>query len=263
MSDGMFAVVQSKMERIEPAALENALIAGGKFIKADASRAARKARGFLAQRLTKSQADEIARRLLAENYSVRVLPMNELADAGKPVSVAWLRMTPDSLGVPLGAHDVLLDMSWTGVFVVNAGHLSVLEEQKHEEVWRTSEGHRFTDVKKTSRSERHPAVEVIGVSAAGSLVYLRLISVRMQGLKMPGIPLDLPRHLQFFEVLERLVANATAALVSPETRKMLADRRADQTRTAGSLQFETDERTLADYSRWLLQLVMFREAERA
>ena len=263
MSEGTFAVVQSKLERIEPAELENALMTGGKFPKADASRAARKARGFLAQRLTKSQADEIAKRLIAVGYSVRVLPMNELADAGKPASVAWLRMTPGSLGVPLGAHDVLLDMPWTGVFVVNAGHLSVLEEQTHEEVWRTSHGQRFTDIKKTSRSERHPAVEVIGVSTAGNLVYVRLISVRMQGVKMPGIPLDQPRHLQFFEVLERLVTNATAALISPETRKMLADRRADQTRTDGSLQFEADERALADYSRWLLQLVMFRDAERA
>ena len=263
MSEGTFAVVQSKLERIDPAALESALMAGGKFPKADASRAARKARGFLAQRLTKSQADEIARRLIADGCSVRVLAMNELADAGKPVSVSWLRMTPGSLGVPLGAHDVVLDVPWTGVFVVNAGHLSVLEEQSHEEVWRTSRGHQFTDVKKTSRSERHPAVEVIGVSASGNLVYVRLIAVRMQGAKMPGIPLDQPRHLQFFEVLERLVTNATAALVSPETRKMLADRRADQTRTAGSLQFEADERALADYSRWLLQLVMFREAERA
>ena len=44
---------------------------------------------------------------------------------------------------------------------------------------------------------------------------------------------------------------------------MLTDRKADRTRTDGTLQFEADERALADYSRWLLQLVMFREAERA
>ena len=264
MSDGMFAVVQSKLERIDPAALESALIVGGKFPKADASRAARKVRGFLAQRLAKPQADEIAKRLLADGYSVRVMAMNELADAGKAISVTWLRMTPESLGVPLGAHETILDVPWTGVFVINAGHLSVLEQQVQEgEVFHYGHGQWITETKRTSQSERHPAVEVIGVSGAGSLVYLRLVSVRLQGSKMPGIPLDQPRHVQFFEVLERLVNGATAAFISPETRKLLADRRADRTRTEGTLQFEADERAFADYSRWLLQLVMFREAERA
>jgi hypothetical protein len=153
-------------------------------------------------------------------------------------------------------------MPWTGVFVINAGHLSVLE-QKHREIESVdARGFKHYETKNVSQSERHPAVEVIGVSSAGSLVYLRLVSVRMQGSKMPGIPLDVPRHMQFFEVLDRLVQNATAAFVSPETRKMLADRQADRTRTEGSLQFEADERAFADYSRWLLQLVMFREAER-
>jgi hypothetical protein len=78
---------------------------------------------------------------------------------------------------------------------------------------------------------------------------------------MADIPLQLPRHMQFFFVLERLVQHATTAFVSPETRKLLADRRADQSRAAGSLQFEADERAFTDYTRWLLQLVMFREAE--
>jgi len=263
MSEGMFAVVQSKLERIDPAALESALIVGGKFPKADASRAARKVRGFLAQRLAKPQADEIAKRLIADGYSVRVMAMNELADAGKAISVTWLRMMPESLGVPVGAHDTVLDVPWSGVFVVNAGHLSVLE-QKHRETESVDfRGFPRYETKNVSQSERHPAVEVIGVSGAGSLVYLRLVSVRLQGSKMPGIPLDQPRHVQFFEVLERLVNGATAAFISPETRKLLADRRADRTRTEGTLQFEADERAFADYSRWLLQLVMFREAERA
>jgi hypothetical protein len=82
----------------------------------------------------------------------------------------------------------------------------------------------------------------------------------MQGNKMPGVPLDLPRRLQFFCVLDELVKRATSAFISPETRKMLVDRKADQSRAEGSLQFEADERAFTDYSRWLLQLVMFREA---
>jgi hypothetical protein len=264
MSDGMFAVVQSKLELIDPAALESALIQGGKFPKADASRAARKVRGFLAQRVTKPQADEIAKRLIADGYNVRVLAMNELADAGKPLSVAWLRMTPEAVGVPVGAHETILEVPWTSVFVINAGHLSVVETDIREgEVFRYGRGHAITEIKKTARSERYPALELIGVSNSGQLVYARLLSVRMQGAKMPGIPLDVPRHVQFFEVLERLVLNARAAFISPETRKMLADRKADRTHSEGTLQFEADERALAEYSRWLLQLVMFREAERA
>jgi hypothetical protein len=262
MTGAGFAVVQAKFEPIEPAALEDALMTGGKIPKADASRAARRARGFLAQRLTRPQADEIAQRLIARGYSVRVLAMNDLADAGKPVSVAWLRMTPESLGVPIGGQETIHDIPWSGVFVVNAGHLSVLEQQVQEkDVFRTSRGHAITEYQRTSHSERHPALEIIGVSNAGSLIYLRLLSLRMQGNKMPGIPLDQPRHMQFFEVLERVVHGATAAFISPETRKMLADRRADRTRTEGSVQFEADERAFAEYSRWLLQLVMFRETE--
>jgi hypothetical protein len=187
-----------------------------------------------------------------------------LADADKPISVAWLRLTPEAVGVPIGAHEAILDVPWSGVFVINAGHLSVVETDAQEgEVFRYGRGYSITEIKKTSRSERYPALELIGVSTAGKLVYLRLLSLRMQGSKMPGIPLDQPRHMQFFEVLKRLMANARTAFVSPETRKMLIDRKADRTRSDGTLQFEADERALAEYSRWLLQLVMFREAERA
>ncbi|HEX5106780.1 MAG TPA: hypothetical protein VFV87_23330 [Pirellulaceae bacterium] len=261
MADELYAVVQSKLERIEPAALETALVSGGGIPKPDASRSARKSRGFLAQRISKFQADGIAKQLIAAGHAVRVLPMSQLADVGKPVSVTWLRLTPEALGVPIGAQELVLDVPWSSVFVVNAGHLSVLE-QKHREIeTRDFRGFPQYETQKISQSERHPAVEVIGLSAEGSLVYLRLISLRMQGTKIPGVPLDLPRHMQFFFVLERLAALSTAAFVSPETRKMLADRKVDRSKTEGSLQFEADERAFTDYSRWLLQLVMFREAE--
>lgn len=262
MTDELFAVVQAKFERIEPELLEQALIAGGRIPKADASRAARRNRGFLAQRLARVQAEGIAKLLIGSGHAVRVLPMGQLADVGKPVSVTWLRIQPQSLGVPLGMQEVILEMPWTSVFVVNAGHLSVLEQKFREVEGIDVRGRPVVETKTSSRSERHPAVEVLGVSASGSLVYLRLVSLRMQGNKMPGVPLDLPRHMQFFYVLEQLVQNATLAFISPETRKMLADRKADRSKTEGSLQFEADERAFTDYSRWLLQLVIFREGER-
>jgi hypothetical protein len=260
MADDLYAVVQSKFERIEPEILEQALIAGGGFPRADASRTARKSRGFLAQRISKAQAEGIAKHLIASGHAIRAMPMGELADIGKAISVTHFTFQPQSLGVPLGGQAALLEVPWTGVFVINAGHLSVVE-QKHREVGGVDfRGMPTFETKITQRSERHPAVEVIGVSSAGTLVYLRLLSLRMQANKIPGMPLELPRQHQFFFVLEQLVTHSTAALVSPETRKMLADRKVDRSKSEGSLQFEADERAFTDYSRWLLQLVMFREA---
>jgi hypothetical protein len=261
MADNSFAVVQARLERLDPELVEQALIAGAGFPKADASRAARRNRGFLAQRISQAQAEGVARVLQQSGCAVRVLPMSSLAEIGKPISVTHLTFQPQSLGVPLGMQQVLLDVPWTGVFVINAGHLSVIE-QKHREVDSGIDlrGRPVIETKTTQHSERHPALEVIGVSSAGSMVYLRLLSVRMQGNKIPGVPPELPRHMQFFFVLEQLVRLATAAFVSPETRKMLADRKVDRSKSEGSLQFEADERAFTDYSRWLLQLVMFRES---
>lgn len=262
MPDDLFAVVQSKFERIEPETLENALTAGGKVPKADASRAARRNRGFLAQRQSRLAAEGIANQLLQAGHAVRVLPMSGLAELGRPVSITWLNIQDAALGIPLSSQELLLDVPWSSVFVINAGHLSVLEQQAREVASVDGRGRPTLETRTSHRSERYPAVEIVGVSLAGSLIYARLVSLRMQGAKMPGVPLQLPRHMQFFFVLEWLVQRATAAFISPETRKMLADRQADRTRTEGALQFEADERAFTDYTRWLLQLVMFREAER-
>lgn len=260
MADETYAVMQTRLERIEPEVLEQALIIGGKLPKADASRAARRCRGFIVQRMPRAAADAIAQLLNAAGYAVRALPMAQLAELGKPVAVSWLRIDDVSLGIPMGGQQVLFDVPWSSVFVVNAGHLSVLEQKSREVGTVDARGNPTVETKITPRSERHPALEIVALSAAGKLIYARLLSLRMQGQKMPGVPLDLPRRLQFFVVLDELVKRTTSAFVSPETRKMLVDRKADQSRADGSLQFEADERAFTDYSRWLLQLVMYREA---
>src|SRR5688572_10936736 len=120
MAAELFAVVQSKFERIDPALLENAFMAGAGMPKADAVRAARRSRGFLIQRLARPQADGIASLLTQAGHAIRVMPMQELADVGKPISVTWLRFQPEALGVPMGAQDLVLDIPWPAVFVVNA-----------------------------------------------------------------------------------------------------------------------------------------------
>ena len=54
----LFSLLQTRHERIEPAALQEALLAGAGLPKADAVRAAHRCRGILAERLTHKQAEE-------------------------------------------------------------------------------------------------------------------------------------------------------------------------------------------------------------
>jgi hypothetical protein len=263
MAAPQFAVVQAKIEPIEPAHLEQALMAGAGMPKADASRASRRHRGFLLERASERQAADVASLLTQAGYAVRAIAAQQLVDLGRPTSINWLQIAPEHLGVPLHPQKLPIRVPWSAVFVVNAGHLSTLEQDVQEIESVSSRGMVHIETKRLERSERHPAVEIVGVSDRGQMFYARLIAPRLQGAKMPGVPLDRPRHEQFFAVLEPLVAHSSAALISPETRKMLVERHVDRTRSAGSVQHQLDERAFTDYSRWLLQLVMFREAERA
>lgn len=52
-AEPLFALLQSRHERIEPAVLQAALISGAGLPKPDAVRAAYRCRGILAERLTK------------------------------------------------------------------------------------------------------------------------------------------------------------------------------------------------------------------
>ena len=108
---------------------------------------------------------------------------------------------------------------------------------------------------------RFPAIDVVALSDAGKLVYFRMAQTRFAPGRMPWIPAEQSLADKFHYVMRTLVDRSTAAVVSPEARKLLL-RRTSSDRIPVDLApidpsiDERDERATGNYLRWLLWLAM-------
>src|SRR5687767_14637818 len=77
-AEPLFALLQTRHQRIEPADLQEALIAGAGLPKFDAVRASRRCRGILAERLTHKQAEAARSSLARQQVETLVLPAEQM-----------------------------------------------------------------------------------------------------------------------------------------------------------------------------------------
>ena len=111
-AEPLFALLQTRHERIEPAVLQEALLTGAGLPKADAVRAAHRCRGLLAERLTLQQA-AVARGSLARQqietlvvHAAQMITLTPPASCAKPFADELLFLT-EAAGVLL-VDDVLV-----------------------------------------------------------------------------------------------------------------------------------------------------------
>ena len=258
-----YAVVQDKLESIEFDHLKQVLIEHGGMVHADAARAAKKLRGILSERLSINQAAAVCNALKQLNYSVRVLPADKLPELKKARVTRWLEMHDDHLAIPRGTTGVIEKVLWPNVFIINSGQVAETKERDSFVFDTDALDPSFADDVETHKYSQFVHVtELIALSSNGGLLHVRLPAQGMNYGRVLGPDLI---HQGFFDkyltMLDRLVAQSTVALVSPETRELLKERKQNYDVREGDFYEFTEERKFVQYTRWLLQLVLFRETE--
>ena len=262
MSEPLFTLLQTRHERIEPAVLQEALIAGAGLPKADAVRAAHRCRGILAERLTHKQGESARGNLAQQQIETILVPAEQMMKLTPPVSVHWLQVEDTGLIVPADYYGRTEAVPWTNVFVISSGLVATrLEVRKpHEVSERQGRTSRIvTEYRAEWHTEQHHITEVLGLSAAGKLLHFRLHAHRLQKQQVPQGGLATTVFEKYLLLLDDLLPRCQWAEVSPETRLILADRKDRPPEVSGRRPYDFDEGSFDHYNRWLLQLVMLRE----
>jgi hypothetical protein len=254
------ALVQTRFEPIDPEVLEGTLARLTKLPRVEIIRIARRERGILSEQLPAAVCQQVAESLLAENIGVTSVPIEELPQLGKPRNALWIEPGEQGFGVPLDHRQVLEPIAWLSVFAIHAE----LMADKHATQEQTAanairERGLVANLAKTRVNQRFPNVDVVAIGDSGKLVYFRIAQARFAPGRMPWIPAEQPLAEKFYHLLRVLVERSTAAVVSPEARKLLFNRTSSEHVLAELGVDDRDERATANYMRWLLWLAMHRE----
>jgi hypothetical protein len=256
-----YAILQEKFEAIDPELLRTALIEQGGLVPVDAARIARKVRGVLTDRLSFQQAAAICQVLKSHGYAVRVLPVKSLVPEAKARVVRWFEMDDQQIRIPLGYHGQVNKIPWSSVFVISAGRVSEIKEHRTEKVERYSSSRMgiVTEHETHRRSTTADVTELVCVAESGSFLHVRFPYNEMNYDRVFGAQLNLSVFERYLAMVEALVSHGTSALVSPETTRLLQERKQHYETTDGDWAHYSEEKEFAAYNRWLLQLVLLSE----
>lgn len=263
-----YALVQESLAEIDPQVLQDALIEHGKMALADASRAARKNRGILTEHLTLQQAAAVCGALKQRGFEVRAVPTEKLPPKLKPRLTRWLEIEHDALLLPMRTTGPVARVPWQNVFVVNAGQVAELKEEERLETktrmtWRNGAVVTDFEFESDKISEMVHVTEIIATAESGKLVHARLPARGMNYNRILGPETSSQGYFKkYLTLVERIVHHSTAALVSPETLELLRERDMNREKREGDYHVYAEERRFSEYTRWLLQLVIFRENEK-
>jgi hypothetical protein len=258
MSEPLFTLLQTRHERIEPAVLQEALIAGAGLPKPDAVRAAHRCRGILAERLTHKQGEGARGSLARQQIETMLVPAEQMMKLTPPVSAHWLQVDDAGLIVPADYYGRTETVPWTSVFVISSGLVAKsIEERKHEV--EVSRGFDQPTDHVERRTEHHHVTEVLALAAAGKLLHFRLYAHRLHKQQVPQGGPTASVFGKYLLLLDDLVLRCQWAEISPETQLILADRRERPSEVPGRRPYDFDEGSFDLYNRWLLQLVTLRE----
>ncbi len=262
MSEPLFTLLQTRHERIEPAVLQEALIAGAGLPKPDAVRAAFRCRGILAERLTHKQGEGARGCLARQQIETMLVPAEQMMKLTPPVSVHWLQIDDGGLVVPADYFGRTEMVPWPSVFAVSSGLVAIstqVQKPHDAEQWHGHVRITVTEYKTERKTEQHHITEILGLSADGKLLNFRLHAHRLHKLQIPqGGPLA-SQFEKYLLLLDDLLARCQWAEITPATRMIVADRRENPLGVSGRRPFDFDEGGFELYNRWLLQLVTLRE----
>ena len=259
-AEPLFALLQTRHERIEPAVLQEALVAGAGFPKPDAARAAHRCRGILAERLTHKQGEGARGSLARRQIDTMLVPAEQMMKLTPPVSVHWLQVDDAGLLVPADYYGNAETVPWPNVYVISSGLIAKgIEERKPNDVTDCRPSQFVTEYRVERHTEQQHITEVLGLSAEGNLLHFRLHAHRLHKQQVPQGGPTVTVFEKYLLLLDDLVVRCQWAEISPETRLILAERREHPPEVPGRRPYDFDEVSFDLYNRWLLQLVTLRE----
>ena len=255
-----YAVVQKRLEKIDPQVLQSILQEQGGMTHADAARVAYHEQGILWERFSRETAQQVANELIARDFAVRAVATASLPKLEKPRTVHWLKITDKAVQIPWTLNQDTVDIVWSSVFVICAGQVGRIIERMVEQrqPFHEEEGPTVTDVQR--QSETVWIADFIGVTESGAYAHIRLPADEMSYDRILGPTDDVKSSFQkFLTVLDALVTHSRSAIVSPQTRRLLVDRKLKPELPRSEAWASLQERELQNHKRWLLQLAIFRE----
>lgn len=267
MSEPLFALLQTRHERIDPAILRDVLMQVAGMPKADAARSSLKARGILAERLAPERAQRAAQALAARGIAAIAVPQEKLAQLTRPISAAWARVDADALVIPADYRGGEKRIPWSSVFVVSSGLVQCVKEQRTGvESFPDddrSAGITVTDWRVERKTELQHITEILGLSDGGNMLHFRLHADRLHIQQVPLGGSSASRFEKYLLLVDEIVRRAAQAEISPEARLILAERREVPRDVEGKKPYVFEERSFDLYARWLLTIVMLREEGQA
>ena len=261
-AEPLFALLQTRHERIVPAVLQDALMDGAGLPKADAVRAAHRCRGILAERLTHKQGEGARGSLARQQIETILVPAEQMMKLTPPVSVHWLQIDDAGLIIPADYHGQTQMVPWPNVFVISSGLVEKrVEKRKPHEVVETRGRHRVivTEYTVERKLEQQHNTEVLGLSADGKLLHFRLQAHRLHKQQVPQGGPAATVFEKYLLLLDDVVLRCQWAEISPETRLILAVRKDRPPEVSGRRPYDFDEASFDLYNRWLMQFVFLRE----
>ena len=170
-AEPLFALLQTRHERIEPAVLQDALLTGAGLPKPDAVRAAFRCRGILAERLTHKQAEGARGSLARQQIETVVVPAEQMMKLTPPVSVHWLQVSEAGLIVPADYYGRTETVPWPNVFVISSGYVAKAVESRKPQQVQETQGRRHVVVTEYTVERRVeqcvPHRDVVGQAYSG------------------------------------------------------------------------------------------------
>jgi len=255
-------------ESLDLELLADALQAPLGLLRQDAIQRARKARGIVAERLTSTQADAVARELGANGIQTRVVPQEQIVRIEKPVLVKFLQPNPDGLHVQLGYSSSSRIVPWERVKLISAGKIRAAREgvghrprRKRLSVFGRGVdmgaflGAPVWDRPGPSASRADRAVELADVfvdESNGAYLHVRLRNRDLYYAAILEEEATSDFKTDFRRLLAKVVARADHAVWNPGLDVMLGEPGAEGLDPADADFGQEDEFT--SYTRWLLQV---------
>jgi hypothetical protein len=117
----------------------------------------------------------------------------------------------------------------------------------------------MTEWKTVRKEQPQHVTEILGLTEVGQTLQFRLIAKRLHAQEVPHGGPAATNFQKYLLLLDDLVAGATQAKISPQTRQILAERREVPREVDGKKDYYFDERSFGAYNRWLFQLVLLEE----
>ena len=263
-----YTLVQTRFEQIPTETLREAIVKHSDAPRADVSRAVRTARGILWENCERKVADAIRRALADHDYGVRTIEAESIPHLPEPRFVRWMELDTEELRIPDGIHGQTRPMKWTSVFVIALGQMVVpdvsyrIDDQrfgKHSAEETMSDSQEPPRYQK--RSDLVDVLDVVGIDDKSQLRYLRFPSHELVYERIMGTETNLPKFERFLVLIEFFVEHCVEAVVSPETRKLLVNRAPTERMIVSEAAHATTERSVSQYTRWLLHKAICREQQ--